>query len=88
MRFDRGRWTYYKFNGKNNWKVETNDESKKYMLNAYRVLLTRARQGMVICVPYGNNKKTSDGFPEDPTRLPQFYNGTYEYLKSLGLEEI
>ena len=88
MRCDRGRWTYYKFNGKNNWKVETNDESKKYMLNAYRVLLTRARQGMVICVPYGNNKKTSDGFPEDPTRLPQFYNGTYEYLKSLGLEEI
>ena len=58
------------------------------MLNAYRVLLTRARMGMAICVPTGNSKKTVGGFPEDATRLPEFYNGTYEYLKSLGLEEI
>ena len=58
------------------------------MLNAYRVLLTRARQGIVICVPYGNSNKTPEGFSEDPTRLPEFYNGTYEYLKSLGLEEL
>jgi hypothetical protein len=58
------------------------------MLNAYRVLLTRARQGIVICVPKGNNRVTSEGFPEDPTRLPEFYDGTYEYLKSIGLHEI
>lgn len=58
------------------------------MLNAYRVLLTRARSGMVICVPYGNGNKTSTGFWEDSTRLPEYYNGTYEYLKSLGIEEI
>ena len=58
------------------------------MLNAYRVLLTRARQGIVICVPNGNNRSTLEGFPEDPTRLPEFYNGTYEYLKSLDIELI
>ncbi|MBO7131445.1 MAG: DUF2075 domain-containing protein, partial [Fibrobacterales bacterium] len=65
-----------------------NAENRKYMLNAYRVLLTRARQGMVVCVPEGNSRKTADGFPEDPTRLPEFYDGTFAYLKSLGLEEI
>lgn len=53
-----------------------------------RVLLTRARSGMVICVPFGNGNKTSTGFWEDSTRLPEYYNGTYEYLKSLGIEEI
>ena len=63
-------------------------EEKKYMLNAYRVLLTRARQGIVICVPKGNSRLTPEGFPEDSTRLPAFYNGTYAYLKSLGIEEI
>ena len=46
------------------------------------------RMGMVICVPTGNSKKTVGGFPEDATRLPEFNNGTYEYLKSLGLEEL
>lgn len=88
MRCEDGCWTYYKFNGKNKWNPENNEENRKYMLNAYRVLLTRARQGIVICVPTGNGKLGSDGFPEDPTRLPEFYDGTYKYLKSLGLEEI
>lgn len=60
----------------------------KYMLNAYRVLLTCARAGMVICVPEGNGNKTVSGFWVDSTRLPEYYNGTYEYLKSLGIEEI
>lgn len=58
------------------------------MLNAYRVLLTRARQGIVICIPKGNGRLTQEGFPEDPTRLPEFYDGTYEYLKGLGIKEI
>lgn len=53
-----------------------------------RVLLTRARSGMVICVPFGNGNKTSTGFWEDSTRLPEYYDGTYEYLKSLGIDEI
>ena len=88
MRCVDNKWTYYKFNGKNKWNPENNRENQKYMLNAYRVLLTRARQGIVICVPYGNSRLTPEGFPEDPTRLPEFYDGTYNYLKSLGLEEI
>ena len=63
-------------------------EMRSHMLNAYRVLLTRARAGMVVCVPEGNEHKTRSGFWEDSTRLPEFYEGTYQYLKRLGLEEI
>ena len=74
--------------GKNKWNPENNKENQKYMLNAYRVLLTRARQGIIICIPKGNNRLTPEGFPEDPTRLPEFYDGTYKYLKTLGLKEI
>lgn len=93
MRYENGAWHYYRFNGSNAWVEQLPDsESKqeriKYMLNAYRVLLTRARAGMVICVPEGNDHKTASGFWEDATRLPEFYDSTYEYLKSLGLEEI
>jgi hypothetical protein len=58
------------------------------MLNAYRVLLTRARLGMVICVPQGNLNKTASGFWEDSTRLPEFYDNTFNYLKGLGIPEI
>ena len=50
--------------------------------------LTRARKGLVICVPEGNANKTVGGFWEDTTRIPEYYDGTYAYLKSLGLEEI
>ena len=88
MRCEDGHWAYYKFNGKNKWNPENNEENRKYMLNAYRVLLTRARQGIVICVPRGNDRLTPDGFPEDPTRLPEFYDGTFEYLRSLGMLEL
>ena len=93
MRYENGEWHFYKFNGQTRWTEQiANTESKqdlqKYMLNAYRVLLTRARAGMVICVPTGNPNKTVSGFWEDSTRLPEFYDGTYEYLKSLGIEEI
>jgi DUF2075 family protein len=93
MRCDNGKWRYYTFNGKTAWNekipdTENKQEQIKYMLNAYRVLLTRARAGMVICVPAGNPNKNPSGFWEDSTRLPKFYDGTYEYLKSLGIEEI
>ena len=88
MRCEEGSWAYYKFNGKNKWNPENNKENQKYMLNAYRVLLTRARQGIVICIPYGNGRLTPEGFPEDPTRLPEFYDGTYNYLKELGIKKI
>jgi len=88
MRYDNGKWSFWKFNGKTKWIPEKNTETQKYMLNAYRVLLTRARQGMVICVPEGNGRTTPEGFPEDATRLPSFYDSTYEYFKELGIEEI
>lgn len=88
MRYDNGKWTFWKFNGKTQWTPEKNNEPQKYMLNAYRVLLTRARQGMVICVLKGNERTTHEGFPEDPTRQPSFYDSTYEYFKRLGLAEI
>jgi len=48
-----------------------------YLKNAYRVLLTRARQGMVIVVPQGDE--------DDPTRLPEFYDDTFNYLQSIGI---
>lgn len=93
MRYESGEWHFYKFNGSTKWNELTgSDESKqdqiKYMLNAYRVLLTRARRGMVICVPVGNANKNSKGFWEDSTRLPEYYDGTYQYLKQIGIEEI
>ena len=93
MRYDNGKWHFYRFNGQTKWVEQTaNTESKqdliKYMLNAYRVLLTRARVGMVICVPEGNAHKNPNGFWEDSTRLTEYYDGTYRYLKNLGIEEI
>lgn len=88
MRYSESGWDFWKFNGKNRWIEEKNVDNRKYMLNAYRVLLTRARQGMVICVPEGNKRTTPEGFPEDLTRLPMFYDSTFEYFKGLGMEEI
>ena len=75
MRYENGAWHFYRFNGQTKWVEQTgSSESKqdlmKYMLNAYRVLLTRARSGMVICVPSGNANQTRSGFWEDSTRLP------------------
>lgn len=92
MRYKDGKWHYYRFN-QTNWKelipdTESKQDQMQYMLNAYRVLLTRARIGMVICVPEGNGHKTPSGFWEDSTRLPNYYDGTYQYLKSMGFEEI
>jgi len=93
MRVENGRWKYYHFNGQTKWNevignTESKQEQMKYMLNAYRVLLTRARAGMIICVPFGNGNTSPNGFWEDSTRLPEYYDGTYNYLKSLGLTEI
>jgi len=72
-------WRHFNFRS-DRWQNINIAEGRAYQLNAYRVLLTRARQGMIICVPEGN--------PDDATRLPEFYDGTYQYLKSMGLEEI
>lgn len=93
MRYENGKWKFYHFNGQTKWveqrgNTENNQERMKYMLNAYRVLLTRARMGMIICVPAGNSNKTHSGYWEDSTRLPEYYDGTYQYLRSLGITEI
>lgn len=74
FRFDGTQWTYNSFVG-NRWQKINSDDNKLYLKNAYRVLLTRARQGMVIYVPEG------DLF--DETRKPEYYDKTYEYLKSV-----
>lgn len=81
-------WEFYKFNGKSKWIEERNPENRQYMLNAYRVLMTRARQGLIICIPRGNDRKNAAGHWEDPTRLPEFYDGVYNYFKAIGVEEI
>lgn len=72
-------WKYHSFKG-SRWEKIDNDQRRSHLLNAYRVLLTRARQGMIICVPEGNK--------QDVTRLPAFYDGTFEYLRKLGLTVI
>jgi hypothetical protein len=73
-----GCWQYHSFRG-DKWQQIHKPERKQYLLNAYRVLLTRARQGMVIFVPQGDES--------DPTRESEFYDGTFEYLRALGVAE-
>ncbi len=88
---DKNDWDYFDFNG-NKWSqidqaTKTQDIKRFYMKNAYRVLLTRSRAGMIIVVPEGSPLQ-DDGTPVDLTRNPVFYNETYNYLKSIGIEEI
>lgn len=78
FRFDGQQWKYYNFVG-NRWNSIASLDKRLYLKNAYRVLLTRARQGMVIFVPHGND--------EDNTRKCAFYDKTYRYIKSLGVDE-
>jgi hypothetical protein len=70
------RWQHFSFRG-NRWQSIRQLHNQRYQLNAYRVLLTRARQGMVIVVP--------TGAVDDSTRSPHFYDETYAYLADLGL---
>jgi hypothetical protein len=79
LRYSDGNWASLNFSG-SRWQVVRNQDRRRYLKNAYRVLLTRARQGMVILIPYGDK--------QDYTRKPEYYDGTYEYLKSIGLEVI
>jgi len=79
LRYAQNGWLTFSFKG-NKWQNIKKIERKKYLLNAYRVLLTRARQGMVIVIPEGNN--------EDHTRKREYYDSTYNYLKDIGLEII
>ena len=80
LRYTSDGWSFFEFNGGSKWNNIKKVDRQNYLINAYRVLLTRARQGMIICVP--------EGVLEDNTRLPEFYDGTYNYLESLGFEVI
>ncbi|MDP1578667.1 MAG: DUF2075 domain-containing protein [Candidatus Didemnitutus sp.] len=76
FRFKGSGWGFHDFRGAK-WQNVKNPENQSYLKNAYRVLLTRARQGMVIFVPEGN--------PADHTRPPAHYDSTYQYLVDVGI---
>jgi DNA polymerase III delta prime subunit len=80
LRLSRSRdWNYHSFRG-DKWTNVHKSETRQYLLNAYRVLLTRARQGMAIFVPPGDEA--------DHTRKPAYYDHTFDYLKEIGVEVI
>ncbi|WP_077533286.1 DNA/RNA helicase domain-containing protein [Massiliimalia massiliensis] len=78
-RYVNGEWTYNNFVG-NHWNNVNSEEKRLYLKNAYRVLLTRARQGMAIFVPAGSDN--------DQTRRREWYDGIYGYLKEIGIQII
>ena len=79
FRYTKNGWQHWSFRG-NRWQKINKAERQNYLKNAYRVLLTRARQGMVIVIPPGDDN--------DHTRPSSYYNSTYEYLKEIGLKEL
>ena len=79
LRYSTNGFDYYKFRG-TKWNHIKLEQRKRYLKNAYRVLLTRARQGLIIYIPKGNDK--------DPTRQEIYYGRTYDYLKKIGIEEV
>ena len=79
FRYTKSGWEHWSFRG-NRWTKIKKAERKIYLKNAYRVLLTRARQGMVIVIPPGDIT--------DHTRNPNFYNPIFEYLKEIGFKSI
>lgn len=79
FRYSPNGWKSFSFVG-DKWNNIKKEERKQYLKNAYRVLLTRARQGMVIVVPPGDIN--------DATRIPSFYDSTFEYLVEIGFEII
>ena len=76
LRFTGSGWSFHDFRG-DSWQNIKNSDNQVYLRNAYRVLLTRARQGMVIFVPSGE--------PTDPTRASTYYDPTFNYLTDLGM---
>ena len=79
FRYTKNGWQHWSFRG-HRWQKINKPERQNYLKNAYRVLLTRARQGMVIVVPEGDET--------DHTRPTKFYDSTFEYLKEIGFEVI
>jgi len=79
FRYSHDSWEHRSFCGFK-WNNINKLERRNYLKNAYRVLLTRARQGMVLVVPEGDI--------DDPTRKPEFYDSTYQYLLDIGFKTI
>jgi DUF2075 family protein len=79
FRYSPEGWKCFSFVG-SKWQNINKEERKLYLKNAYRVLLTRARQGMVIVVPEGDE--------EDGTRKKEYYDETFEYLKEIGIKRL
>jgi DUF2075 family protein len=79
FRYSTSGWSHHAFRG-DRWQRINKTDRQVYQKNAYRVLLTRARQGMVIVVPPGDTA--------DPTRDPSFYDPTFEYLKDTGFDTL
>ncbi len=79
LRFTDAGWSFHDFRG-DKWTNIANADNRNYLRNAYRVLLTRARQGMVLFIPPGE--------PSDPTRAPKMYDPIFNYLTDLGVPAI
>jgi DUF2075 family protein len=79
FRYTTSGWNHWSFKG-NRWERVRAEERQTYLKNAYRVLLTRARQGMVIVVPEGDK--------EDHTRIPDYYDPTFYYLRQIGFQTL
>ena len=79
FRLEHDIWCYYNFSG-NKWKKVNDEQKRRYLKNTYRVLLTRARQGMIIFVPKGSK--------DDITRKPAFYDTLVDSFISVGMELI
>lgn len=77
---DHTKWEHRELRSGTKWNNINDSVRQRYQLNAYRVLLTRARLGMIIVVPEGD--------PNDSTRKPEWYDGIYNYLKQIGLSVI
>ena len=79
FRYENGHFECYKPSG-SKWQTINKEDNRRYLKNAYRVLLTRSREGFVIFIPKGDNS--------DQTRLCKYYDGLWNYLKEVGVEEV
>src|SRR5262249_11513515 len=70
-------WNCRSFRG-TRWQQVRDEPTRRFIVNKYRVLLTRAREGAVIWVPPGDDT--------DPTRPPQIYDSIADYLNRCEIE--
>jgi len=77
---DKHSWEHFQLRGGSKWQNIKKSVNQEYQINAYRVLLTRARQGIVVLIPEGDDT--------DTTRKREWYDRTYNYLKGIGIPEI